>query len=260
MEIQKIRVLIKEKGYNINSLSKKLGMSHVGLSKGLENGTLKVETLEKIAEVLGVSPCYFFVGQNDTSSLKRFVNLLSNGVIVDMVEYLWTLIINNADIIGHAIKEIWEQEPKSKRDKHWDNYIKKRGLVPETGLIHIDVLTRYRIYIDYMKENGLFLKEETEKYYSSEIKKKLTQNSEYFITKSEHNTKLEGAYRYTTQQYSLFIRADENVKFLFKEGLINETDFINHSAMAFHKVFDLIPHSLIGDVTSAIRIIKKDEL
>lgn len=71
MNVTILRQLIKEKGLNINTLSKSIGMSHVGLSKALEKNTLNIETLEKIAEVLGVSPCYFFLPAGKPNSDKE---------------------------------------------------------------------------------------------------------------------------------------------------------------------------------------------
>lgn len=55
---------IKTKGYTINSLSKAIGMSHVGLSNGINKGIIKVDTLEKISKALEVPVAHFFDGGN----------------------------------------------------------------------------------------------------------------------------------------------------------------------------------------------------
>jgi transcriptional regulator with XRE-family HTH domain len=55
-----IKELAKEKRYSIRQLCKKIEISETGLYKTLKNNTLKVETLQKIADVLEVPITYFF--------------------------------------------------------------------------------------------------------------------------------------------------------------------------------------------------------
>lgn len=61
-KIKKIRI---EKGLTTYDLSEKTGIPQSTISK-IENGKRKieVETLEKIAEALGISPGYFFNKEN----------------------------------------------------------------------------------------------------------------------------------------------------------------------------------------------------
>jgi transcriptional regulator with XRE-family HTH domain len=55
-----IKNLLKKRNLHIGELCEKIGMSHHGLNKTLKNNTIKLETLQKIADVLEVSITYFF--------------------------------------------------------------------------------------------------------------------------------------------------------------------------------------------------------
>jgi transcriptional regulator with XRE-family HTH domain len=109
MYIQTIKDLIESKGYTINSMSKELNMSHVGLYKGLKNNTIKVETLLKIAEILGVSPCYFFGIEEKQEQEAKFDYLknevLGNGSIsFDVYNYLEKEVASKVSISKEFIK------------------------------------------------------------------------------------------------------------------------------------------------------------
>lgn len=74
-------------------LAKEIGMSRTGLSRSFSNNSLKVEALEKIAEVLGVSPCYFFEGEKLKAQEAKFEYLKneilgSSGISFDVYNYL----------------------------------------------------------------------------------------------------------------------------------------------------------------------------
>jgi transcriptional regulator with XRE-family HTH domain len=60
MDYNIIKALAKERAVPLKEICSKVGMSEVGLYRSFINNTLKVDILEKIANVLGVSPCYFF--------------------------------------------------------------------------------------------------------------------------------------------------------------------------------------------------------
>jgi len=73
-----IRPLCKSKGMTLKTLSKELNISEPGLQRMLRTNTTKIETLEKIADVLGVNIIEFFYPQglipnNDDIIFTSFV-------------------------------------------------------------------------------------------------------------------------------------------------------------------------------------------
>ena len=60
MNYNKIRLLTKERKLSIRKLCVQAGITDVGFRKMTEKNTMKIETLEKIAKALDVSPVYFF--------------------------------------------------------------------------------------------------------------------------------------------------------------------------------------------------------
>ena len=57
-----IQTIAKQKGITMSSLAEKSGLTQQALFQILRNNSTKVITLEKISEVLGVSPSVFFDG------------------------------------------------------------------------------------------------------------------------------------------------------------------------------------------------------
>lgn len=60
MNLNKIKALAENRGITIVDLCKKAVMSHSGFYKNIQKGEIKVSKLEKIADILKVSPAYFF--------------------------------------------------------------------------------------------------------------------------------------------------------------------------------------------------------
>lgn len=60
----RIKEVLKEKGYTIQSLSDEMGINRVSLTNSI-NGNPTVETLEKIANTLGVDVSELFVSNNN---------------------------------------------------------------------------------------------------------------------------------------------------------------------------------------------------
>ena len=71
MLYNKIKLLCDEKRISIPELSEKIGLSKTGLYKSIANKTMKVDTLEKIAETLGVSIYEFFEFDINSSTQKN---------------------------------------------------------------------------------------------------------------------------------------------------------------------------------------------
>lgn len=57
----RIKEVLKEKGYTIQSLSEAMGINRVSLTNSI-NGNPTVETLEKIASTIGVNISELFIG------------------------------------------------------------------------------------------------------------------------------------------------------------------------------------------------------
>lgn len=60
MNLNRIKTLAEKKGITIVELCKRSDISHSGFYKNIQKGEIKVSRLEKLANVLGVSPGYFF--------------------------------------------------------------------------------------------------------------------------------------------------------------------------------------------------------
>ena len=65
MEKFRITEICKEKGMTQTALAEKIGISRVGLSKAI-NGNTTIQTLEKIAEALGVEVAELFTPTKPT--------------------------------------------------------------------------------------------------------------------------------------------------------------------------------------------------
>ncbi len=78
--ISKIKEEIKSKKYSINEIAELISISGNGLHLALKNNTLKVRDLEKIAEILGVSPAVFF--QDDDMNIYSNSTQVGTGNVI----------------------------------------------------------------------------------------------------------------------------------------------------------------------------------
>lgn len=102
----KIKDLAKERKIPLKALAEKIGMTPEALSTMMRNGTTNTRTLEKISEILSVSPSVFFEDDNNKGTedfslsnleeLKDFIN----GHNVHHNN------INNSKILEKALDEI----------------------------------------------------------------------------------------------------------------------------------------------------------
>lgn len=86
MDFGRIKYLIEKRNISARSLCEKIGMSEAGFYKMLRLETIKVKTLEQIAELLNVNPQYFF--DNNPGSLEKYENgvILEGGHSVEMLK------------------------------------------------------------------------------------------------------------------------------------------------------------------------------
>lgn len=106
---------IKDKGYTINSLSKEIGMSHVGLANGINKGILKVETLEKILDVLDIPIAHFFEGGKTEMEQIFEADLMHSLTTLDVIFELYD---NNA-LLPITMNTLKERHLEI-RKKHFD--------------------------------------------------------------------------------------------------------------------------------------------
>lgn len=65
----RIKEVLKDKGYTIQSLSEKMGVNRVSLTNSI-NGNPTVETLEKIAATIGVDVSELFVNESVVGAIR----------------------------------------------------------------------------------------------------------------------------------------------------------------------------------------------
>lgn len=86
----RVKEVLKEKGYTIQSLSEAMGVNRVSLTNSI-NGNPTVETLEKIASTIGIDISELFV---------------SDGIVGAIRAKGRTYEINSIDDIKNLLKEI----------------------------------------------------------------------------------------------------------------------------------------------------------
>jgi transcriptional regulator with XRE-family HTH domain len=85
--ISKINLLLTIKKVTVRKLASEIGVSEVGLHNMLKSGSMKVETLTKIAECLDVPLSYFFEDSENNSNfvdVDNFLEVLKQMVIEKM--------------------------------------------------------------------------------------------------------------------------------------------------------------------------------
>lgn len=74
MIYSKIKKLLTEENLSVPQLAEKIGMTKGGLYAAIENNTLSVKTLEKIAEVFNVPITSFFEDENDKWNKQALID------------------------------------------------------------------------------------------------------------------------------------------------------------------------------------------
>jgi transcriptional regulator with XRE-family HTH domain len=112
---EKIKKLAKDKNLSIRQLCIKIEITESGLNYTLKNNTLKIETLQKIADVFEVPISYFFVDDNNlkteflTEKLKRLSNSSeifekANETAIEATERLIGILENKVEILTNENK------------------------------------------------------------------------------------------------------------------------------------------------------------
>ncbi|WP_313627551.1 helix-turn-helix domain-containing protein [Enterococcus italicus] len=98
---QKLRNLREKKGYGVNQLAVKSGVSSSQISR-FENGERKdptLETVKKLSNALGVSIAYFSEDESSQESAK--IETIAAHIDDDVTEEQMNDIINYIDFIKH---------------------------------------------------------------------------------------------------------------------------------------------------------------
>jgi len=122
MKFNKIEILRQEKGITQAQLAKHVGITPAGYSLILKNKEIKVSTLEKIANALGVPVTYFFDDAEDNHFLTEI--FLNNGdpeaiknVIASFIAIKYYFLFDNSPDVKKLITETLKEE--------YNNYITK---------------------------------------------------------------------------------------------------------------------------------------
>ena len=85
MNYERIKVLSEKKSIALKDIAYKIGVTEAGFHKMLTNKTMKIETLEKISEILEVPVSYFFdegtLSIVQTGSVSNCVNGVNHGTV-----------------------------------------------------------------------------------------------------------------------------------------------------------------------------------
>lgn len=80
MNYSNLKILIKEKKFSIDEIASQINMTREGLTRSLNEEKLKIDTLEKICKILGVSPAIFFEGEKNSTTIQNSGNGLGNTI------------------------------------------------------------------------------------------------------------------------------------------------------------------------------------
>lgn len=201
MDYELIKILSKQKGLSIKELGDMVGMSDAGLYRAFINNTLKIDTLEKIAESLGVSPSYFFGAESN----DKMQGLIERGLIINTSLYLKTLIIENIDIVGHALFEIWKTAP----EKETKNF--RVNPQNDEGIIFVDNETRLGYTLDFIR------------------------------SKPKLKEQLNEAIKFASEEFAKIIRLDVGIEFLVSNSFLTSQDVVLDAINAFSDCFKQPP-------------------
>jgi transcriptional regulator with XRE-family HTH domain len=234
MNYEIIKELAKQKGLSIKKLGDEIGMSDSGLYTAFINNTLKIDTLEKIAEVLGVSPSYFF-GDSFKDIIKSCIAFNAS---INLEKYFQNIISINVDFIGAKMFDLYNNQPEVKRKKHLDEYLSKHYIVEDEIELndtkkYINGIELCQITRDYLlKEGHLYQSENGELSENDLISIKWTLERDFFLSEEANlifNTSL--------NEYVKYIKRDKNLRFLVREQLISEFGFMKDATNAFLTAF-----------------------
>lgn len=94
MRVDLIKELSRARGLTLKDLSKKINITETGLHNLIRNKSTRIDTLEKISEVLNVHPCVFFIDKLEASEI------LNNSSYLPNLQTGKVPIIENINLVG----------------------------------------------------------------------------------------------------------------------------------------------------------------
>lgn len=133
----KIKILSKTQNLKIRDLAEKVDMTEAGFYKSFKNNSLKVETLQKIADVLAVDIREFFggIGVDNTELEKEHEKLkeedTKNSFLIVVLKYsLLDMLQIIADTFEYSRKKLSDRDVK-----RYENLIKKAKEIIDSGIM-----------------------------------------------------------------------------------------------------------------------------
>lgn len=177
-------------------------MSEAGLYRSFVNNTLKVDILEKIAEVLGVSPCYFFEGEKLKAQEAKF-------------EYLKNEILGSSGIFSFDAYDYLEKEIAAKvsLSKEFVKLLNKHFSNEEQKGILTSGIPDKKLFDDYRQGFNVWL--------LMTVRDAVLSKGEPTLTEA-YLGEIKASFM---QLVDLAIK-DEKLMFLYKEGIISGKEFL----------------------------------
>jgi len=114
MNHSKIADLLKLRGWHQKDLAKKAGLSPTGLSKMINTGRLRVDSLEKISEAFEVSMCIWWDSDERYSNDPESEYKRKNRILNKQVKTLESQLHDKEKLINIYEKQLNAVKPKKK--------------------------------------------------------------------------------------------------------------------------------------------------
>ncbi len=226
MDYEQIKTLCKQNNLSIKELSEKIGMSDAGLYRAFINNSLKVETLEKIANVLGVSAGNFF--DNSGDALNNIKEIRSHIKNQDITIEFWYY-------IQHILSECNEfYEPLLQYLNSIIPINEKKEIINKWLKWNKEQLLDFNKENNVKGDNNLTWDQLGQFYFEEKI-------SEIYI---EHEKKIDSA---IIEGSAVFIRRaieDSLITLLIKEEFISNEEFIDNTTNLIANHFRIIPKDI----------------
>lgn len=217
--------VLKERGFSIKDIANTLGMTPYGLSKSIENKSIKVETLEQIAHILEVSPMDLIsdgepldIAPSKFNVLKQYVSM---GLSFNMTMYFYNLICRESDILAHALYALWNKLPDDEKLKHKSEFY------------------------------GRVYGNEKPDYVDLTMRLEMTVNS--IVNDDELKKDYNNAVEIIEKNYEMMLLGDQLTHFLLKNKLSIESDIIEDAYSAFIEIFRISSDKLRVKISNSIK-------
>ena len=157
---ESIKKLSKSRAITIKELCQKIEVSEAGLYKTFKNNSIKVETLQKIADVLGVDIREFFGGisTNDAELEKKYNDLIGESRTLSHIAFFLSGSLSDLiKIVDISYEFIYDILPENDRKYYGVRIQRARELVENMNSTNSTDIGNY--VHNKIKENLAFLKD-----------------------------------------------------------------------------------------------------